>query len=247
MVPVGRLALQRRVAGRDALGIDPPDDRPIGRRHGLDPESARRRHDGIITRRRLVIRRIGTSSSVDGRPAKRHATVGLPDQPRPDIGDERKMRKLLAGLVLSGTILAVAVPTVAAHECFIVNRSDQGTIGADHSGRWDKLPLGAIFGFIHEVVAGRRSRLHRSSGPSVRPRTRGSRRMAGSSVATARSAPAPASRTARASTTSRTSTASRSSGSTSRRSPTEARYLRALDRPERSRLAGRAGFGASPD
>ena len=64
------------------------------------------------------------------------------------------MRKLLAGLVLSGTMLAVAVPTVAAHECYIVNRSDQGTVGADHSGRWDMLPLGAIFGFIHEVVGG---------------------------------------------------------------------------------------------
>lgn len=64
------------------------------------------------------------------------------------------MRKLLAGLVLSGTLLAVAVPTVAAHECFVVNRSEQGTIGADHSGRWDKLPLAAIFGFIHEVVGG---------------------------------------------------------------------------------------------
>jgi len=64
------------------------------------------------------------------------------------------MRKLLAGLVLSGTLLAVAVPTVAAHECYIVNRSDQGTVGADRSGRWDMLPLGAIFGFIHEVVSG---------------------------------------------------------------------------------------------
>jgi len=64
------------------------------------------------------------------------------------------MRKLLAGLVLSGTLLAVAVPTVAAHECYIVNRSDQGAIGADHSGRWEMLPLGAIFGFIHEVVGG---------------------------------------------------------------------------------------------
>jgi hypothetical protein len=64
------------------------------------------------------------------------------------------MRKLLAGLVLSGTLLAALVPTVAAHECFIVNRSEQGAVGADHSGRWDMLPLGAIFGFIHGVVGG---------------------------------------------------------------------------------------------
>ena len=64
------------------------------------------------------------------------------------------MRKLLAGLVLSGTILAVAVPTVAAHECYIVNRSQQGTVGADHSANWGKLTLADVFGFIHEVVGG---------------------------------------------------------------------------------------------
>lgn len=64
------------------------------------------------------------------------------------------MRKILAGLVLSATLLAVAVPAVAAHECFIVNRSDMGTKGADHSGRWDMLSLADIFGFIHGVVGG---------------------------------------------------------------------------------------------
>ena len=64
------------------------------------------------------------------------------------------MRKLLAGLVLSGSILAVAVPTVAAHECYIVNRSEQGTKGADHSANWGMLSLADIFGFINGVVGG---------------------------------------------------------------------------------------------
>ena len=45
------------------------------------------------------------------------------------------MRRLLAGLLLSGMLMTVAVPVVAAHECYIVNRSQQGTKGADHSAR----------------------------------------------------------------------------------------------------------------
>ena len=64
------------------------------------------------------------------------------------------MRRLFAGLALSATILAVAAPAVAAHECFVVPRSAAGTAGADHSSRWEMLPLAAIFGFIHEAVGG---------------------------------------------------------------------------------------------
>ena len=64
------------------------------------------------------------------------------------------MRGLLAGLVLSGSLLVVAVPTAAAHECFIVNRSQQGTVAADNSGRWEMLSLRAIFGFIHLPLGG---------------------------------------------------------------------------------------------
>ena len=50
------------------------------------------------------------------------------------------MRKILAGLVLSGALLAVAVPVVNAHECYIVNRSDAGARGAGHSANWGKPP-----------------------------------------------------------------------------------------------------------
>ena len=38
VMPVGRLALERRVGGRDALGVDAPDIRPVIGRHGLDTE-----------------------------------------------------------------------------------------------------------------------------------------------------------------------------------------------------------------
>ena len=36
--PVGRLALERRVVGGDALGVDPPDRRPVVGGHRLDPD-----------------------------------------------------------------------------------------------------------------------------------------------------------------------------------------------------------------
>jgi hypothetical protein len=64
------------------------------------------------------------------------------------------MRRTLTGLVLGASLLLAAAPVVSAHECYVVNRSEQGNIGADHSGRWEVLPLAAIFGFIHEVVGG---------------------------------------------------------------------------------------------
>ena len=62
------------------------------------------------------------------------------------------MRRLFAGLVLSATLLAVAAPIVAAHECVISTRSAQGNTGADHSGRWAPLALSDVFGFIHTAI-----------------------------------------------------------------------------------------------
>ena len=64
------------------------------------------------------------------------------------------MRRLFAGVLLSGALLTAAAPIVAAHECIISNRSAQGDAGADHSARWDRLTLADIFGFIHGVVGG---------------------------------------------------------------------------------------------
>jgi hypothetical protein len=64
------------------------------------------------------------------------------------------MRRILAGLLLTGALLTAAAPIVAAHECIISNRSAQGEAGSDHSGNWERLSLGDIFGFIHGVVGG---------------------------------------------------------------------------------------------
>ena len=62
------------------------------------------------------------------------------------------MRRLLIGLVLAGSLSAVAAPAVLGHECFIANRSAQGDAGALHSSRWTRLTLANIFGFIHQFV-----------------------------------------------------------------------------------------------
>ena len=64
------------------------------------------------------------------------------------------MRRLILSLVLAGSLAGVAAPAVLAHECFIVNRSDQGNAAVLHSGRWQQLTLADIFGFINTVVGG---------------------------------------------------------------------------------------------
>ncbi len=64
------------------------------------------------------------------------------------------MRRFLMGLVLAGSLLAVAAPAVLGHECYIANRSEQGNAGALHSSRWVRLSLGEIFGFINQFVGG---------------------------------------------------------------------------------------------
>jgi hypothetical protein len=64
------------------------------------------------------------------------------------------MRRLLAGLALSGAMLTVAAPIALGHECVISNRSDQGNAAAQSSAKWVQLGLADVFGFIHEVVGG---------------------------------------------------------------------------------------------
>jgi len=64
------------------------------------------------------------------------------------------MRRMLIGLVLAGSLSAVAAPAVLGHECYIANRSVQGDAGALHSARWARLSLGDIFGFINQFVGG---------------------------------------------------------------------------------------------
>ncbi len=64
------------------------------------------------------------------------------------------MRRILIGLVLAGSLSAVAAPAVLGHECFIASRSAQGDAGALHSSRWTRETLADIFGFVNQFVGG---------------------------------------------------------------------------------------------
>ena len=64
------------------------------------------------------------------------------------------MRRILIGLVLAGSLSAVAAPAVLGHECFIASRSAQGDAGALHSSSWQRHTLADIFGFINQFVGG---------------------------------------------------------------------------------------------
>ena len=64
------------------------------------------------------------------------------------------MRRFIMSLAIAASLVAVSATTVLGHECFIFNRSAQGSIGADHSARWDRLTLATIFGFIGAEVGG---------------------------------------------------------------------------------------------
>ena len=63
-------------------------------------------------------------------------------------------RRSILAAVLASALAAMTVGTVAAHECFISSRSDQGNEGAANSKVWDRLFLADILGFIHAEVGG---------------------------------------------------------------------------------------------
>ena len=64
------------------------------------------------------------------------------------------MRRFALTFALAGALLAVSAPTVLGHECTIASRSAQGDAGALNSGRWVRLTLADVFGFIHTVLPG---------------------------------------------------------------------------------------------
>jgi hypothetical protein len=64
------------------------------------------------------------------------------------------MRRFLVGLILAGSLTAVAAPAALGHECTIASRSAQGDAGALHSSNWIRLGLADIFGFINFAVGG---------------------------------------------------------------------------------------------
>lgn len=53
---------------------------------------------------------------------------------------------LSVGLVFAGTSVA------SAHECYVVKRSDQGTVGASHSGNWFHLTLADLLAEAPEIL-----------------------------------------------------------------------------------------------
>ena len=54
------------------------------------------------------------------------------------------MRRFVMSLAIAASLVAVSATTVLGHECFIFNRSAQGSIGADHSARWNRLTLARL-------------------------------------------------------------------------------------------------------
>ena len=64
------------------------------------------------------------------------------------------LRRGLTASLLAGTLLVGTAGAALGHECVISSRSAQGDAGALHSGRWVRLGLADVYGFIHEVVQG---------------------------------------------------------------------------------------------
>ncbi len=58
------------------------------------------------------------------------------------------------GGILAITVLGSSAGVALGHECYIANRSAAGDAGALHSGRWTRLSLAAIFGFINTFLNG---------------------------------------------------------------------------------------------
>lgn len=62
-------------------------------------------------------------------------------------------KSLTAGVLAVGLVFAGA-GAASAHECFIPNRSDQGTAGSANSGNWIPVHISEIYATAHEVVGG---------------------------------------------------------------------------------------------
>ncbi len=63
---------------------------------------------------------------------------------------KRAARALALGVVL----LVGTAGTALGHECFVVNRSEQGTVGAAHSKVWAPVTLEQLFATAHQVFGG---------------------------------------------------------------------------------------------
>lgn len=67
-----------------------------------------------------------------------------------------KIKRLLVTGVLTGLILAIPASSAFAYHCFVVKRSEQGSIGAGNSGNWFTLDMSVIlveeFGIDEETA-----------------------------------------------------------------------------------------------
>ena len=64
------------------------------------------------------------------------------------------IRRGLAASLLASTLLIGTAGVALGHECVISSRSAQGDAGALHSGRWVRLSLADVYGFINLLVGG---------------------------------------------------------------------------------------------
>jgi hypothetical protein len=64
------------------------------------------------------------------------------------------IRRSIAATALAVTLILPTAGAVLGHECIIVSRSDQGDIGATHSGNWAVLSLRSVFTDILPFVLG---------------------------------------------------------------------------------------------
>jgi hypothetical protein len=64
------------------------------------------------------------------------------------------LRKTLATLALTTTLLGTGGGVASAHECFIAKRSANGNAGASHSANWYTLQMADLFADAHQIFGG---------------------------------------------------------------------------------------------
>jgi hypothetical protein len=64
------------------------------------------------------------------------------------------LRKTLATLALTTTLVGTGAGVASAHECFIANRSANGNAGASHSANWYTLEMADLFADAHLFLGG---------------------------------------------------------------------------------------------
>lgn len=66
----------------------------------------------------------------------------------------RSLARTGAVLAATGALLVAGPGAAFAHECFVVNRSTQGALGAAHSGKWFALPRDVLVADLPGMLGG---------------------------------------------------------------------------------------------